>query len=283
MREENEKRGRVKKPVARHVDPDGNRENPNDAAEERHSGMIEGRNACLEALRAGVVIDKLFISKGETDSALGHIVSLSRKAGAVISEVDKRKLDAMSKTHAHQGVIAKAAVSEYAEISDILETAKRKNENPLIILCDELSDPHNLGAIIRTAEVCGAHGVVITKHRSAGLTPIVAKASAGAVYHMAIARATNLSAAIAELKKSGVWVFCASAEGQVPLWQCDFIGATALVIGSEGKGVGKLVAKNCDHTVKIPMFGKVSSLNASVSSAVLMYEAIRQRTNCTTK
>ena len=279
MRDEGEKRGRGRKSVARHIDPYGKRENPKEDEDEQNSGMIEGRNACLEALRAGVVMDKLFIAKGETDSTLGHIVSLSRKAGAVISEVDKRKLDAMSKTHAHQGVIAKAAVSEYAEISDILKAAKQKNENPFIILCDELSDPHNLGAIIRTAEVCGAHGVVITKHRSAGLTPIVAKASAGAVYHMAVARATNLSAAIAELKKSGVWVFCASAEGQTPLWQCDFIGATALVIGSEGKGVGRLVAQNCDHTVKIPMFGKVSSLNASVSAAVLMYEAIRQRAN----
>ena len=278
MKDENEKRGRGKKPVARHIDPYGKRENLKENEDDQNSGLIEGRNACLEALRAGVVIDKLFIAKGETDKTLGHISALAREAGAVISEVDKRKLDAMSKTHAHQGVIAKAAISEYVEISDILEISKTKNENPLIILCDELSDPHNLGAIIRTAEVCGAHGVVITKHRSAGLTPIVAKASAGAVYHMAVARATNLSAAIAELKKAGVWVFAASAEGQTPLWQSDFIGATALVIGSEGKGVGRLVAQNCDHTVRIPMFGKVSSLNASVSAAVLMYEAIRQRT-----
>ena len=278
MREENEKRTFGKKPVARHMDPYGKRKNFTEAEDNQDSGLIEGRNACLEALRAGVVIDKLFIAKGETDNTLKHIAALAREAGAAISEADKRKLDAMSRTHAHQGVIAKAAVSEYVEISDILEKAKQKNENPFIVLCDELSDPHNLGAIIRTAEVCGAHGVVITKHRSAGLTPIVAKASAGAVYHMAVARATNLSAAIAELKKAGVWVFAACADGQTALWQCDFTAATALVIGSEAKGIGRLVTQNCDVTVKIPMFGKVSSLNASVSAAVLMYETIRQRT-----
>jgi len=270
MRENNKK-----SPIAKHVDPYGKRlDTPED---DRISDTIEGRNSVLEAIRAGVIINKVFIAKGETDSALRHIASLAREAGAVVSEVDRRKLDFMSVSHAHQGVVAKASAAEYVTVSDILEIARNKNENPLIILCDEVADPHNLGAIIRTAEAAGAHGVVITKHRSAGLTATAAKASSGAVYHMAIARVTNLSSAISELKKAGVWVFGASAEGDTSLWQTDLSGSIALVVGSEGKGISRLVSENCDHIIKIPMFGSISSLNVSVSAAVLIYEAVRQR------
>jgi len=244
---------------------------------EHNEGIIEGRNAVTEALRAGVNIDKVFIAKGETDSTLRHIASAARDAGATVVEADRRKLDSMSTTHAHQGVIAMAACTEYVEISDILGIAAEKGEKPFIVLCDEITDPHNLGAIIRTSEAAGAHGVIITKHRSAGLNATVAKASSGAVYHLAVARVTNLTTAVKELKKSGVWVFGASADKGAPLWESDFTDATALVIGSEGAGISRLVEKNCDFLVNIPMKGKLSSLNASVSAAVLMYETVRQR------
>jgi len=173
-----------------------------------------------------------------------------------------------------------AAFVEYVTIDDILEIANKKGEEPLIVLCDEISDPHNLGAIIRTCEAAGAHGVIIPKRRSAGQSATVAKASSGALFHIAIARVTNLSSAIKELKKAGVWVFASSADGDKTLWESDFTCATALVIGSEGAGISKLVSENCDHKVNIPMDGEVSSLNASVSAAVLLYEAVRQRAKC---
>lgn len=239
--------------------------------------IIEGRNAVIEALRAGVTIDKVFIAKGETDATLGHIAYVARAAGAAVVDTDRRKLDSMSLTHAHQGVIAVAACAEYVTIEDILDNARQKGEPPLIILCDEISDPHNLGAIIRTCEATGAHGVIIPKRRNAGLTAIVAKASSGAVYHMPIARVTNLTAAIGLLKNAGVWVFGASAGGSTDLWQADLKGPVALVIGSEGSGISRLVSENCDFSVSIPMHGKLKSLNASVSAAILLYEAVRQR------
>ena len=246
-------------------------------AEDNDSGMIEGRNAVVEALRAGVVIDKVFIAKGETDSTLLFIASSARGAGAVVVEADRRKLDSMSMTHAHQGVIAQAACTEYVSVSDILEIALLRDEAPLIVICDGITDPHNLGAIVRACEAAGAHGVIIPKRRSAGLTASVAKASSGAVYHMAIARVTNLSSVIDELKNAGVWVYGASADGDSPLWESDLTGAAAFVIGSEGAGISRLVGEKCDVSVRIPMHGKISSLNASVSAAVLLYEAARQR------
>jgi len=238
---------------------------------------IEGRNAVVEALRAGVAIDKVFIAKGETDSALRHIASVAREAGAAVVDADRRKLDAMSVTHAHQGVIAVAACAEYVTIGDMLEAARQKSEEPLLVLCDGISDPHNLGAIIRTSEAAGAHGVVIPKRRSAGLGATVAKASSGAVYHTAVARVPNITAAINELKKAGIWVFGAYSSGETPLWEADFRGPAALVVGAEGAGISQLVGENCDFRVGIPMFGRVSSLNASVSAALLLYEAVRQR------
>ena len=240
-------------------------------------GIIEGRNAVIEALRAGETIDKIYIQKGETDKTLGHIASKARAAGVVVVEADRRKLDGMSRTHAHQGVIAVAAVREYASVDDILAAAREKGEPPLVVVCDELSDPHNLGAVIRTAECAGAHGVIIPKRRSAGLTAVVAKTSAGAVSYVPVARVPNLTALLKELKEEGLWIFGAEADGTTPLYQADLKGPAAIVIGSEGTGMGRLVAENCDFTVSIPMFGKINSLNASAAAAVLLYEAVRQR------
>ena len=240
-------------------------------------GIIEGRNAVIEALRAGTNIDKIFIMKGEVDSALGHIASTARKQGIVVADADKNKLDKMSRTHAHQGVIAVASVREYATIEDILQIARDKGEQPLIVVCDELSDPHNLGAVIRTAECAGAHGVVIPKRRSAGLTAVVAKTSAGAVSHMAVARVANLPSLLKDLKKQGMWIFGTAADGNTTLYDADLKGPAVIVIGSEGDGMGRLVTENCDFLVSIPMKGKLNSLNASAAAAILLYEAVRQR------
>ena len=245
--------------------------------ETENDGVIEGRNAVIEALRAGVNIDKIFLMKGERDSALGHIASTARERGIVVVDADRRKLDGMSRTHAHQGVIAQAAVREYASVDDILNAAREKGEPPLIVVCDELSDPHNLGAVIRTAECAGAHGIIIPKRRSAGLTAIVAKTSAGAVAHVPVARVPNLPALLKELKEEGLWVFGAEADGTTRLYDADLKGPAAIVIGSEGSGMGRLVGENCDFLVRIPMRGKLNSLNASAAAAILLYEAVRQR------
>ena len=240
-------------------------------------GLIEGRNAVIEALRTEASIDKIFIQKGETDKTLGHIASKARAAGIVVVEADRRKLDGMSRTHAHQGVIALAAVREYVSVEDILADAAAKNEKPLIVVCDEISDPHNLGAIIRTAYCAGAHGVIIPKRRSAGLTSVVAKTSAGAVSHMKVARVPNIPSLLKDLKKQGVWVFGTAADGDRLLYDADLKGPAAIVIGSEGDGMTRLAAENCDFLVSIPMKGKISSLNASAAAAILLYEAVRQR------
>lgn len=245
---------------------------------EEREDIIEGRNAVLEALRAGRAIDKIYIAKGDVDKTLGHIASKARAQGCVVVEADRRKLDAMSQTHAHQGVVALAAVRTYCTIDDILAIAEERGEAPFVIVCDEVSDPHNLGAIIRTAECAGAHGIVIPKRRSAGLTAIVGKTSAGAAEHMAVARVPNLTAALKELRDRGLWIFGSAAEGSSPLWKADLTGPICLVIGSEGDGMNRLVRETCDFLVSIPMHGKVSSLNASAAAAVLIYETLRQRT-----
>ena len=242
-------------------------------------GIIEGRNAVIEALRTETAIDKIYIAKGETDKTLGHIASKARSAGIVVVEADRRKLDGMSRTHAHQGVIALAAVREYVSVEDILADAAAKNEKPLLVVCDEISDPHNLGAIIRTAYCAGAHGVIIPKRRSAGLTSIVAKTSAGAVSHMKVARVPNIPSLLKDLKKQGVWVFGTAANGTTGLYDADLKGPAAIVIGSEGDGMTRLAAENCDFLVSIPMKGDLNSLNASASAAILLYEAVRQRMN----
>ena len=238
---------------------------------------VEGKNAVMEALKAGRPLDKIYIARGEQDKALRFIAQKGKAAGAVISEVDRRKLDAMSVTHAHQGVIAVAAVREYASVSDILALARDKGEAPLVVVCDEISDPHNLGAIIRTAECAGAHGVIIPKHRSAGVTAVVEKTSAGAVEHMAVARVGNLAAALKELQDAGVWIFGTAADGDRSLWEADLKGPAALVIGSEGSGMSRLTRESCDFLISIPLRGKVSSLNASNAAAIVLYEAVRQR------
>jgi len=240
-------------------------------------GQLEGRNALTEALRSGRTIDKVFIAAGETDRALQRLAAQAKEAGAVVVPVDRRKLDAMSTTHAHQGVIALAAAREYATLDDLLENAASKGEAPLLVICDELTDPHNLGAILRSAECVGAHGVIIPKRRSVGLTATVAKASAGAVEYMPVARVTNINAAIADLKEKGVWIFGTAAEGSIPMYQADLTIPAAIVIGNEGSGMSPLVRKNCDVTVHIPMKGNISSLNASCAASVLLYEALRQR------
>lgn len=238
---------------------------------------IEGKNAVIEALRAGRAMDKVYLARGEQDKALRFIAQKAKAQGAVISEVDRRKLDAMSVTHAHQGVIAVAALREYDTLESILALAESKGEKPLIVVCDEITDPHNLGAIIRTADAAGAHGVVIPKHRSAGITAIVEKTSAGAVEHVAVARVPNLSAALEKLKKAGLWVFGTAAEGDRSLWEADLADGSVIVIGSEGSGMSRVTRESCDFLISIPMRGKVSSLNASAAAAVVMYEAVRQR------
>jgi len=239
--------------------------------------LIEGRNAVTEALRAGTAIDKLYIARGETDHTLGRIAAQAKKAGVVVAECDRRKLDAMSETHSHQGVIAVAAAQRYATLEEILQAAREKGEPPLVVVCDEISDPRNLGAIIRSAECAGAHGVIIPKRRSAGLTAVAAKASAGAVSYLPVARVPNIPALLKELQKNGLWIFGAAAEGDKSLYEADLRSPAAIVIGSEGDGMGRLVREGCDFLVSIPMRGRISSLNASAAATVLLYEALRQR------
>ena len=244
---------------------------------EEVEGQLEGRNALTEALKAGRTIDKVFVADGDTDKSLQRLAAQAKEAGAVVVPVDRRKLDMMSFTHAHQGVITLAAAHEYATIDEILEEANRRGESALIVICDELTDPHNLGAILRSAECAGAHGVIIPKRRSVGLTATVAKASAGAMEYMKVARVTNINSAIAELKEKGVWVFGTAAEGSVPMYQANLTVPAAIVIGNEGDGMSPLVLKNCDVMVNIPMNGRISSLNASAAASILLYEAVRQR------
>lgn len=262
-----------RKDTARRVDRFAERPQPVEEVE----GQLEGRNALTEALRSGRTIDKVFIAAGETDRSLQRLAAEAKEAGAVVVPVDRRKLDAMSTTHAHQGVITLAAAHEYATVDEILEEAASRGQAPLIVICDELTDPHNLGAIMRSAECAGAHGVIIPKRRSVGLTATVAKASAGAVEYMKVARVTNINNAIAELKEKGVWIFGAAAEGSIPMYKADLTGPAAIVIGNEGDGISPLVRKNCDVIVSIPMQGRISSLNASAAASVLLYEAVRQR------
>ena len=253
------------------------KEFPKREREDAPENMLEGRNAVTEALSAGRTIDKLFVADGDTDRALARICAMAKQAGVVVVPTDRRKLDYMSATGAHQGVIAMVAAHDYASIDDILKKAQDAGEPPLIVICDELSDPHNLGAIIRTAECAGAHGIIIPKRRSVGLTAVVGKASAGALEYMPVARVSNITAAIDTLKKAGVWVYGTAAEGDTTLYKADLKSAAAIVIGNEGEGMSRLVSEACDFKVSIPMHGRISSLNASNAAAILLYEAVRQR------
>ena len=253
------------------------KEFPKREREDAPENMLEGRNAVTEALSAGRTIDKLFVADGDTDRALARICAMAKQAGAVVVPTDRRKLDYMSATGAHQGVIAMVAAHDYASIDDILKKAQDAGEPPLIVICDELSDPHNLGAIIRTAECAGAHGIIIPKRRSVGLTAVVGKVSAGALEYMPVARVSNITAAIDTLKKAGVWVYGTAAEGDTTLYKADLKSAAAIVIGNEGEGMSRLVSERCDFKVSIPMKGSISSLNASAAAAIMLYEAVRQR------
>ena len=237
---------------------------------------IEGRNAVLEAIRAGKTIDKLFILSNSQDGPIRTITDKAKKMDTIISFVSKERLDQLSKTGKHQGVIAFAAAYEYAEVEEILASAHEKNEAPFIILLDSIEDPHNLGAIIRTAHQAGAHGIIIPKRRAVGLTATVARTSAGAINYLPVAKVTNLSVTIEELKKQGLWFVCADMDGEM-MYDFDLRGPIGLVIGSEGEGVGRLIKEKCDFIAKIPMYGQVDSLNASVAAGILAYEIVRQR------
>ncbi|MCM1257740.1 MAG: 23S rRNA (guanosine(2251)-2'-O)-methyltransferase RlmB [Roseburia sp.] len=237
---------------------------------------IEGRNAVLEAFRSGKTIDKLFVLNGCKDGPVQTILREAKKRDTIVNFVAKDRLDQLSQTGRHQGVIAVAAAYAYGTVEEMLEAAKEKGEPPFFILLDNIEDPHNLGAIIRTANLAGAHGVIIPKRRAVGLTAVVAKTSAGAINYTPVAKVTNLSGTIAELKEQGMWFVCADMDG-TSMYQLDLKGPIGLVIGSEGEGVSKLVKKNCDFAASIPMKGDIDSLNASVAAGVLAYEIVRQR------
>lgn len=237
---------------------------------------IEGRNAVIEAFRSGKTIDKLFILDGCQDGPIKTILREGKKAGSLISFVSKDRLDNMSETGKHQGVIAYAAAFEYAEVSDILKAARDKGEDPFIFILDEIEDPHNLGAIIRTANLSGAHGVIIPKRRAAGLTATVLKTSAGALNYTPVAKVTNIVSTIEELKKEGLWFVCGDMDG-TRMYDLNLKGPIGLVIGNEGDGVGRLVKEKCDMVATIPMKGDIDSLNASVAAGVLAFEIVRQR------
>ena len=238
--------------------------------------LIEGRNAVIEALRAGKPIDKLYVLDGCQDGPISTIKREAKKTDAIIKYVDKTRLDQLSQTGHHQGVIAQAAAYEYVEVEDILKKAEEKGEEPFLFLLDNIEDPHNLGAIIRTANLAGAHGVIIPKNRAVGLTATVARTSAGALNYTPVAKVTNLSKTIEDLKKKGLWFVCADMTGDV-MYRVNLKGPIGLVIGSEGDGVSRLVKEKCDYTAAIPMKGDIDSLNASVAAGVLAYEIVRQR------
>ena len=243
---------------------------------EENTSLIEGRNAVQEALRSGKTPEKLFVQDGIRDAAIGEILSKCKKAGALISFVDKQRLDQMSETGHHQGVILQCASYAYSQMEDIFALAEKKGEDPFIILLDEIEDPHNLGAIIRTANLSGAHGVIIPKHRAAGITATVVKASAGAINYTPVVKVTNISKTIEELKERGLWFACADMGGE-EMYKCNLTGPIGLVIGNEGSGVSRLVKEKCDYVVSIPMKGDIDSLNASVAAGVLSFEILRQR------
>jgi len=237
---------------------------------------IEGRNAVIEAFRSGKTIDKVFILDGCQDGPIQTVKREAKKHDCIVQFVKKERLDQLSETGKHQGVIAYAAAYNYAEVEDILAIAREKNEPPFIFLLDKIEDPHNLGAIIRTANLCGAHGVIIPKRGAAGLTATVARTSAGALNYTPVAKVTNMAATIEELKKEGLWFVCADRGGEM-MYNLNLKGAIGLVIGNEGEGVSRLVREKCDYIASIPMKGDIDSLNASVAAGVLAYEIVRQR------
>lgn len=245
------------------------------AGTEEGAGLVIGRNAVRELLKSDREIDKLLVQKGEREGSIVVLVAMAVEKGIPVVETDKNKLDSMAGFVPHQGVIAMASEKEYCTVEDILEIAKERGEAPLIVIADGITDPYNLGALIRCAEGSGAHGIIIPKRRSTGLTPLVSKASAGAIEHMAIAKVSNISNTILSLKEKGVWVFAAEAGGK-PYYETDFKGPCALVFGSEGNGVSQIVVDNCDALTSIPMYGKVNSFNVSTAASVILCEAAKQ-------
>lgn len=243
--------------------------------------LIEGRNAVIEALKSNnATIEQIFVADGNTSGSINVILAMAKEKHIVVKQVDRKKLDKISQTRSHQGVIAQITPYKYCDVEDILNYAKERKEFPFIIILDEIEDPHNFGSIIRTAEICGAHGIIIPKRRNVGVTPVVYKSSAGAVQYMKICKVTNLNTTIEKLKKDGIWVYGADMSGENYCFDVDFKGPAALIIGSEGRGIAKLTKEKCDALVKIPMAGKVSSLNASVAGGILMYEILKQRIKC---
>lgn len=242
---------------------------------EENTGLVIGRNAVRELLKSDREIDKLLVQRGEREGSIVVLVAMAVEKGIPVVETDKPKLDAISGFAPHQGVIAMAAEKEYCTVDDILEIAKERNEAPLIVIADGITDPYNLGALIRCAEGAGAHGIIIPKRRSTGLTPLVSKSSAGAIEHMAIAKVSNIANTISALKEKGVWIFAAEAGGK-PYYETNFKGPCALVFGSEGNGVSKIVIDSCDVLTSIPMYGKVNSFNVSTAASVILCEAARQ-------
>ncbi|MHC1720087.1 MAG: 23S rRNA (guanosine(2251)-2'-O)-methyltransferase RlmB [Clostridiaceae bacterium] len=245
--------------------------------------IVEGRNAVIETLKSGRTIEQIVIAKGDLSGSINMILALAKEKKIVVKEVDRKKLDQVSLTGAHQGVIAQVTPFIYSEVEDMLAAAAKNNEKPFLIILDEIEDPHNFGSIIRTADACGAHGIIIPKRRNVGVTPVVVKTSAGACEHMKIAKVTNLNVTIDALKEKGIWVYGADMNGSQYCFDTDFRGAAALVIGSEGRGISKLTREKCDMLVKIPMAGKISSLNASVAGGILMYEVLKQKLKGGTK
>ena len=239
--------------------------------------IIEGRNPISEALKSGREIDKILVAKGDKNGSIIKIISDAKKRGIVIQEVDRAKLDTMSNTKNHQGVVAYVAAAEYASVDDILASAKAKGENPFIIIADEITDPHNLGSLLRTANAAGAHGIIIPKRRSVGLNSVVAKTSAGAVEFTPVAKVSNIANTIDKLKKENIWVIGADMDGTNTIYTQDFSGGVAIVVGSEGEGISRIVKEKCDFLVQIPMLGEITSLNASVAGALMIYEVVRAR------
>ena len=246
-------------------------------AVEIREDLVLGRNAVIEALKSDTTIEYLCVSKGDLEGSIKVVLSLAKDKNVVIKEVDRRKLNEMCGGANHQGVIAKVTPFKYSEVTDIINRAKRRGEDPFIVILDEIEDPHNLGSIIRTAELCGVHGIIIPKRRNVGVTPTVYKCSAGAIEHMRIAKVTNINATIDQLKEEGIWIYGADIDGKDFSYNTNFSGPCALVIGSEGRGISKLTLKKCDVLVKIPMIGRINSLNASVAGGIMMYEVLKGR------
>ncbi len=239
--------------------------------------LVEGRNAVIELLKSDKTIEQIFIANGKMEGSINKILGLAKEKKIVVKEVDRKKLDLMSETRAHQGVIAQITPFKYSTVEEILDLAKSKNEDPFIVILDELEDPHNLGSIVRTAELCGAHGIIIPKRRNVGVTGTVYKASVGAIEHMKIAKVTNINNTIEELKAKNIWIYGADIDGDSYSYETNFSGACGIIVGSEGRGMSNLTKKKCDKLVKIPMVGKINSLNASVAGGIMMYEVLKSR------